>query len=49
VIQHHGDPPLWIGCFVIGAAAAVGHLAAGPARTRRMTQLRTAEPAGAAR
>jgi len=45
VIQHHGDPPLWIGCFVLGVIAAVGHLAAGPARARRMAQLNAVEPA----
>ncbi len=32
VIQHHGDGPLWIGCFVLGVITAAGHLAAGPAR-----------------
>jgi MFS family permease len=45
VIQHHGSAPLWIGCFVLGLVAAAGHLAAGPARGRRMERLRATEPA----
>lgn len=46
VIQHHGDPPLWIGCLALGMIAALGHLAAAPARRRRLAQLRAVEPAG---
>jgi MFS family permease len=45
VIGRFGDPPLWIGCFVLAVIAAAGHLAAGPARDRRMAKLRAAEAA----
>ncbi len=43
VIERFGDPPLWIGCFALAVVAAVGHLAAGPARGRRMAVLRATE------
>lgn len=43
-IQQYGDPPLWLGCFVLAMIAAAGHLAAGPGRRRRMAQLRAAQP-----
>jgi MFS family permease len=44
-IQRYGDPPLWLGCFVLAVIAAAGHLAASPARRRRIARLQTAQPA----
>ncbi len=35
-----GERPLWLGCLALGLIAAVGHLAIGPARRRRMLELR---------
>jgi MFS family permease len=43
VLGHLGPCALWGGCFVVGVAAAVGHLAIGPARRRRLAALRRAE------
>ncbi len=45
VIERYGDSPLWIGCFVVGMAAAIGHVVAGPARARRARLLRESEAA----
>ena len=39
--QHLGNAALWIGCFLLCALVAAGHLAAGPARERRITRLAT--------
>lgn len=46
VYQHLGGTTLWLGCGVVSLATALGHLAAGPARERRMAQQQAAEPAG---
>lgn len=43
--QHLGDASLWIGCFLLCALVAVGHLIAGPARERRMTRIATSAAA----
>jgi MFS family permease len=43
--QHLGDATLWLGCFGVCALVAVGHLASGPARARRVAQLATAHAA----
>ena len=46
--QHLGNAALWIGCFLVCALVAVGHLVAGPARDRRVARLAdtaAAEPA----
>jgi predicted MFS family arabinose efflux permease len=40
VREHAGNTTLWLGCAVIGGAAAVAHLISGPARERRAAQLR---------
>jgi MFS family permease len=37
--QHLGDATLWIGCFLVSALVAVGHLLAGPSRNRRIAHL----------
>ncbi|MEV4344193.1 MFS transporter [Actinoplanes sp. NPDC049596] len=34
--EHLGDAALWLGCFVVCALVAVGHLLAGPSRRRRI-------------
>ena len=39
--QHLGNAALWIGCFLLCALVAAGHLAAGPARERRIARLAT--------
>ena len=39
VYDHLGQTTLWLGCGAISLAGAVGHLLAGPARTRRLAQL----------
>ena len=41
--QHAGSTTLWVGCAVLSFAAAAGHLAVGPARGRRLRDLRAAE------
>jgi MFS family permease len=47
--EHLGDAALWIGCFLVCALVAAGHLLAGPSRNRRIAQLGTAGvPAGSA-
>jgi MFS family permease len=43
--QHLGDAALWLGCFGVCALVAIGHLVAGPSRTRRINQLATAHAA----
>ena len=42
--QHLGEAALWLGCFGVCALVAIGHLIAGPARSRRVTHLATAHP-----
>ncbi|WP_433530046.1 MDR family MFS transporter [Micromonospora sp. CA-263727] len=42
VREQAGNVTLWLGCAVVGAVMAVGHLLSGPARERRALQLRTA-------
>ncbi|WP_250028016.1 MDR family MFS transporter [Paractinoplanes maris] len=37
--QHFGDTVLWLGCFVVCALVAGGHLLAGPSRQRRMSAI----------
>jgi MFS family permease len=37
--EHLGDAALWLGCFGVCALVAVGHLATGPARSRRIARL----------
>jgi MFS family permease len=39
-LGHWGSGPLWAGCLAIGVACALVHLAIGPARRRRLVQLR---------
>jgi hypothetical protein len=36
VLHRFGGRTLWLGCLVAGALAAALHLAAGPARRRRL-------------
>ncbi|GIF11027.1 MFS transporter [Actinoplanes teichomyceticus] len=48
VLQGFGSAALWLGCFVLCALAAAGHLLAGPARERRAALRRTQELAGLA-
>jgi MFS family permease len=43
VFQYLGDTAVWAGCFAIGLAVAALHLIAGPARERRIAELRVAE------
>jgi MFS family permease len=45
VYQHLGSTVLWVGAAVLSLGAGVGHLAAGPARGRRLRQLRDVEAA----
>ena len=47
VYQHLGSTVLWVGAAVLSLGAGVGHLAAGPARGRRLRQLRDVEAAAA--
>ncbi|GAB1694656.1 MDR family MFS transporter [Krasilnikovia sp. M28-CT-15] len=42
VQEHLGDAALWLSCAALGVAGAVGQLASGPARERRVAALRTA-------
>jgi MFS family permease len=46
--QHLGGTVLWMGCLLVSLAAGAGHLAIGPARGRRLRQLRDIEAAAAA-
>jgi len=39
VIEHLGAPALWLLCVAIGGLVAAGHLAAAPARRRRLAEL----------
>jgi len=39
VLGRFGAAALWLGCFGVGVALALGHLAAGPARRRRLAEL----------
>ena len=41
VYDHLGQTTLWLACGAVSLAAAVGHLAAGPARERRLATVRT--------
>jgi MFS family permease len=43
VYDHWGGTTLWVGTAVVSFAGAVGHLLAGPARARRLAELRVAE------
>jgi MFS family permease len=43
VIDHAGDAAIWVGCFVLGALVAIGHVITGPARERRAAQVRALE------
>jgi MFS family permease len=45
VYDHLGQTVLWLGCGVLCGAAAVGHLLAGPPRSRRLDEIRAAEHA----
>ena len=47
VYQHLGSTVLWVGAAVLSFGAGLGHLAAGPARGRRLRQLRDVEAAAA--
>ena len=47
VYQHLGSTVLWVGAAMLSFGAGVGHLAAGPARGRRLRQLRDVEAAAA--
>lgn len=37
LLARHGPAALWAACLAVGTAVALGHLAAGPARRRRLT------------
>jgi MFS family permease len=39
--QHLGDATLWLGCFAVCALVALGHVLAGPSRSRRISRLAT--------
>ena len=39
-LGHWGPGPLWASCLALGLACALMHLAIGPARRRRLEQLR---------
>jgi len=43
VYQHLGGTVLWVGCAVLSFVTGAVHLAVGPARGRRLRELRTAE------
>jgi len=43
VYQHLGGTVLWVGCAVLSFVTGGVHLAVGPARGRRLRELRTAE------
>ena len=47
VQEHLGDPALWLGCAGVGVLVAVGQLASGPARERRIAALKAAAPRSA--
>ncbi len=43
VYDHAGPTVLWVGCGLVSLAGAAGHLLAGPARQRRLDELRATE------
>jgi hypothetical protein len=45
VLHRLGGRTLWLGCLAVGLLMAVGHLAAGPARRRRLAEAHAAPPA----
>lgn len=47
VLAGLGGRAVWLGCLALGALVAAGHLAAGPARRRRLAALRAAVEASA--
>jgi len=42
VLHRAGGRALWVGCLVVGLLMALAHLAAGPARRRRLAEIRAA-------
>jgi MFS family permease len=48
VLHRYGGLTLWIGCLVVCLAMSLGHLAAGPARRRRLAELSAASDPAAA-
>ena len=48
ILERLGGRALWIGCFAVGVLVAAGHLAAGPARRRRLGAVPARPAAGAA-
>lgn len=42
VLHRAGGRALWLGCLVVGLLMALAHLAAGPARQRRLAEIRAA-------
>ncbi|MGC3999907.1 MAG: MFS transporter [Anaeromyxobacter sp.] len=49
VLGRFGGPTLWLGCLIVGVLVALGHLLAGPARRRRLAEVRAQASAPAAR
>ena len=47
VLEHAGDTALWLGCLTVGLLVAAIHIASGPSRERRATELREAQAARA--
>jgi MFS family permease len=47
VQEHLGDAVLWLGCFGVAAAVALGQLLSGPTRDRRIARLRAVEAVAA--
>lgn len=47
VLEHAGRQALWLGCLAVGAFIAVAHLASGPARDRRVAELKAQNEAQA--
>ena len=45
VLEHAGDTALWLGCLTVGLLVAAIHIASGPSRERRATELRDAQAA----
>jgi hypothetical protein len=45
VLTRFGSAVLWLGCLVVGALVALGHLAAAGPRRRRLAALRAVEQA----
>jgi MFS family permease len=48
ILERLGGRALWIGCFAVGVLVAAGHLAAGPARRRRLGAVSARPATGAA-